>query len=60
MRREEDDAEDNAQASNHDVGDAEEVVATAYNSTSSDDDGLGASIFSSGEDCKSRISHTGL
>lgn len=53
---EEDDAEDNAESSNHDVGNAEEVVLAAHNGTSGDEDGLGASVFGSGEDCESRIS----
>lgn len=59
MRGEEDDAEDNAESSNHDVGNAEEVVFAADNGTSGDDDGLGASVFGSGEDYGSRISTLG-
>lgn len=50
MRSEEDDAEDNAQASNNNVGDAKEVVAPTHNGASGDDDGLFASVFGCGED----------
>lgn len=50
MRSEEDDAEDNAQASNNDVGDAKEVVATTHNGASGDDDGLFASVFGGREE----------
>lgn len=50
MGREEDDTEDNAESSDHDVGDAEEVVFAAHNGASGDNDGLGASIFGGGED----------
>lgn len=59
VRSEEDDAEDNAEPSNYDVGNAEEVVFAAHNGTSGDDDGLGASVFGGGEDYESRISTPG-
>lgn len=59
MRCEEDDTEDNAESSNHDVGDAEEVVFAAHNGTSGDKDGLGAFVFDSGENYKSSISTQG-
>jgi hypothetical protein len=50
VRSEEDDAEDNAESGNHDVGNTEEVVLAAHNGTSGDEDRLGASVFGSGED----------
>lgn len=56
MRSEEDDTKDNAESSNDDVGDAKEVVLATDNGTSGDDDGLGASVLSSGEDYNSSIS----
>lgn len=39
-------AEQNADTTNDDIGDAEEGVATAHDGTRSDDDGLGALVKS--------------
>lgn len=50
MRGEEDDAKNNAESSNHDISNAEEVVFAAHNGTSGDDDGLGTFVFGSRED----------
>jgi hypothetical protein len=60
MGGEEDDTEDNAQAGNDNVSDAQEVVATTNNGTSGDNDGLGAPIFSSGKDCNFIVSTTAV
>ena len=60
MGGEEDDTEDNAQAGDDDVGDAQEVVATAHNGTGGDDDGLGAPVFGSGENCHIIVSIVAL
>lgn len=44
-----DGAEQDADTTNNDVGDAEERVAATHNRTGSYDDGLGALVFLSGE-----------